>query len=533
MVAAWDPGVVTRHEPTQGGDIPTLARLLDVPVHALESRRPKAHVYHVAVRLAPEDRELSDAEWADVAREVLDAAGIAPKDDPRGCRWIAMRHADDHIHIVATLARQDRRTPSIRRDWPKMQARARELERRLGLVQLGSGDRTASPWPTFGELEKAKRHGRGEPTRITLRRAVREAAAAARDEAGFFAGLERAGLRVRQRVAPDGAVTGYAVALPGDRTAAGRAVWYSGTRLAPDLSLPRIHERWARRAATATSWEQAAAYVRQAAGAVAVDDATAAGDLAALADTITAYAPHAPRMVRDDVREAARTFERAGRAPGARHLEGEARQLLRQSTRFLTEAAHGPTTAAAALLMLAALLAAIVAAQRRHEARQLHAHARAAHQAAGHLRAATEMMRGAATPRRRPGRPGAARTAGRPGLGASTGSGEAVLRAALPELADHVLADAAWPALRQTVAAAERAGYEPVQLLVDVAAQRELGSAESVAQVLTWRVQGRLRHDEAEGGTRQPAAPSSPSRRPAAGPRQPTPPRQPPRGPRR
>ena len=530
MVAAWDPGVVVRCEPSRGGDIPVLARLLDVPVAALESRRPTAHVYHVAVRLAPEDRALSDAEWADVAREILDAAGVAPVDDAAGCRWIAMRHADDHIHIVATLARQDGRTPSIRRDWPKMQARARELERRLGLVQLGSGDRTAAPWPQYAELEKAKRRGRPEPARFTLRTAVREAAAGATDEHDFFTRLERAGLRVQQRVAPDGAVTGYSVALPGDRTAASRAVWFSGSRLAPDLSLPRIRERWtgAAPAGNVATWEQAAEHVHQAAAALALDDTTAAGDLAVLGDTITAYAPHAPRMVREEVAAAARSFERAGRAPGGRALDGEARQLLRQAGRFLDGAARG-SGLAAAVLMLAALLAAVLAAQRHHEARGLHAHARAAGAAAGHLRAATELMRGAATGRGRRAvvRSGAARATGRR---SAAGEGvETVVRAALPELAGQVLSDAAWPALRTAVEAAERAGYEPVQLLAQVAARRELGSAASVAQVLAWRVQGRMRAD-AERGVPQPAQPrrgSTPTH-----PQPPTP-RHPPRLPRR
>lgn len=530
MVAAWDPSVVTRAEPSQGGSIQLLARLLDVPVQALESRRPKQHVYHVPVRLAPEDRRLSDAEWADVAREILDAVGVAPKDDPAGCRWIAMRHADDHIHIVATLARQNGRTPWLQNDWPKMQARARELERRLGLVRLGSGDRTASPWPEFGELEKAKRWGREEPARITLRRAAREAASAATDERDFFARLEAAGLRVKQRVAPDGAVTGYSVALPGDRAASGRAVWYSGTRLAPDLSLPRVRERWdgCGSAGTVASWEAVAEHVRQAAAALSADDATAAGDLAALGDVIAAYAPHAPRIVRDEVVAAARAFERASRAPGPRTLAGEARQLTRQATRFLNEAARG-SGAAAAVLMLAALLAAVLAAQRRHEAQERHAHARAARGTAGHLRAAAEMMRGAATSRG--GRANARSAAGRSAAPSATGGAgaEAAVRSALPMLADQVLADAVWPALRGVMAAAERAGYEPAQLLAEVAAQRELDSADSVAQVLTWRLQGRMRRD-ADTGARQ-LSPTA--QRAANAPQHPVSRRQPPRGPRR
>jgi hypothetical protein len=39
-------------------------------------------------------------------------------------------------------------------------------------------------------------------------------------------------------------VTGYAVTLPGVRAADGNPVWYGGGRLAADLTLPRLRQRW-------------------------------------------------------------------------------------------------------------------------------------------------------------------------------------------------------------------------------------------------------------------------------------------------
>ena len=50
---------------------------------------------------------LSDEEWAQVADGIMDRTGLAPKDDDLGVRWVAIRDAPDHVHIVATLARQD------------------------------------------------------------------------------------------------------------------------------------------------------------------------------------------------------------------------------------------------------------------------------------------------------------------------------------------------------------------------------------------------------------------------------------------
>ena len=62
------------------------------------------------MRAAPGTRLLSDDEWAQIARDVMNRTGLSrygEEDD--GVRWIAVRHGEDHIHIVAMLARQDRR----------------------------------------------------------------------------------------------------------------------------------------------------------------------------------------------------------------------------------------------------------------------------------------------------------------------------------------------------------------------------------------------------------------------------------------
>lgn len=50
--------------------------------------------------------------------------------DEKACRSIAVRHADDHIHIGATLARLDGRHPRVRGDNLAMHTGARS--RRAG-----------------------------------------------------------------------------------------------------------------------------------------------------------------------------------------------------------------------------------------------------------------------------------------------------------------------------------------------------------------------------------------------------------------
>ncbi|MFE5675497.1 hypothetical protein ACFQ7B_05070 [Streptomyces erythrochromogenes] len=93
---------------------------------------------------------------------VLLAAGIAEHGDEHACRWVAVRHADDHIHIAATLARQDGRHPRVRGDIPSMHAAARVFEARWGLAEMSSLDRTARRRPATGEAEKATRRGLAE-----------------------------------------------------------------------------------------------------------------------------------------------------------------------------------------------------------------------------------------------------------------------------------------------------------------------------------------------------------------------------------
>src|SRR5215472_16342815 len=105
------------HRRVGSRDFRRLAGLLNQPLAALAGPGYPRPVWHCSVRAAPEDPMLSDAEWAQVATGVMDRTGLAPAGDDLGVRWVAVRHADDHIHIVATLARQDGTRPRIWNDY--------------------------------------------------------------------------------------------------------------------------------------------------------------------------------------------------------------------------------------------------------------------------------------------------------------------------------------------------------------------------------------------------------------------------------
>lgn len=249
LVAGFGDPAELEPERRPGGspDLRRLAELLAQPMSALNGDNYAKPVWHCSIRAAPEDRLLSDAEWAQVAAAVMDRTGLAPARDDRAVRWVAVRHAPDHIHLVATLARQDRIRPKVWNDFFRVREACQEAERQFGLRPTAPADRTAARRATRAETEQANRRGWAEPPRVTLRREVCTAAAGASTEDEFFARLAQAGVLVRRRhgTINPGEVTGYAVGLPHHTAKDGQAIWYGGGKLAADLTLPKLRTRWA------------------------------------------------------------------------------------------------------------------------------------------------------------------------------------------------------------------------------------------------------------------------------------------------
>lgn len=391
LVAGWDDA--TALEPLEGvgvtADIRPLARLLEQPLHAAV-RLPSKTVWHCSLRAAPEDRTLTDGEWAEIAADVLHRTGLAARGDDRAVRWIAMRHAPDHIHIVATLARQDGKPAQAWNDFYRVREACHAAEERSGLRATAPADSTAPRAADRGETEKAHRQGRREPARATLRRHVRQAAAATHDDESFFAALRDLGVMVRPRHSSRNLnqITGYAVAMPGDHTAAGTPVWYGGGRLAADLTLPRLRRRWATHSRTARqhgqrirpprargegrSWQRDA----QAAAAGAADAIRGGDDGAAhaAADLFTTTARAFDGDRGGLLTDAADVFDRAARPPGGRPLPPTtSADALRTAARAMALASRisgdDDTMTLLALLRQLSALAAAVAELRAAQSR--------------------------------------------------------------------------------------------------------------------------------------------------------------------
>ncbi|WP_030963177.1 relaxase/mobilization nuclease domain-containing protein [Streptomyces sp. NRRL S-378] len=489
IVAAWDMAGAPDPGRDPEASYTLLAKRLDHHVdlrtRELGGKKPPRHVWHCPVRTAPGDRYLTDAEWAEVARRIVHAAGIAPEGDEKACRWIAVRHADDHIHIMATTVRADGRRPRTHHDGQRAQAECRKIEAEFGLRRLKSGDLTAPRTPTGAERAKAERQGQTATARQWLREQAYAVAAAVRNEADYFTVLQSLGIKVKTRLGPEtGDVIGYSLAAPGDTNATGEPVWYGGSKLAPDLSINRLRERLLDQevadrpryaADPADPWRHTTTAIQ---GARTVldsgDDAAAQGHLAAFGDALYNIASATTGPHRAELRAAATAFNRARRS--ATRADHQAATALRKAAKELAYASTEPGGLAIALLFATVHLAR--AAAKWHEQRGHEQQAAAAEEALRHLQAGYQQAAA----------PVLADLTRRAPRAATVRRFEQDVRATLPDHADRILADPAWTALTTTLAHAETAGHSSRRLLTEVGTQRELDSAEHPAEVLNWRI---------------------------------------------
>jgi len=304
IVAAWDEAWQGITHP-DGVQRALLSAEVDAPVKRMpEVAKPAEHVYHVSISNHGQDRNLSDDEWATVARAVADKLGLSGSDTQPGARWFAVHHGAasgdrDHIHFVATLVREDGRGIYLNKDKLALREVAKEMVARFGLAvrtrEPGAGARglsrpelavsqdpvvaaTGGPGQQRAVDMPATTNQGGEPDRTgaagaavepvapvevprrRLERRVRAAATAASTEAQWLARLGELGVAVEARWARGGdRVVGYRVALVDTpRGQAGsKAVWFGGGTLAHDLTLPALRAGWARAGDPATAWRRA------------------------------------------------------------------------------------------------------------------------------------------------------------------------------------------------------------------------------------------------------------------------------------
>jgi hypothetical protein len=256
------PGRLWQSEPGVQRQVPKEARDLGWQVEYPRSRWgtqvPRGHVWHCSLAIRADEGQLSDTQWAEAAHAMITALGFSNAEGKAPCRWVAVRHGpsregNDHIHIAVNLVREDGTKASTWNDYRKAGAVCADLEDRFGLQHVPGRETGRSvPEPTRADREISAARGEPEPLRIRLERKVRACTAAARSEAHFIALARGNGLLIRPRYDPGdhARVIGYAVAERDGRQAySARSgsrgpVWFGGGKLASDLALPRLRERW-------------------------------------------------------------------------------------------------------------------------------------------------------------------------------------------------------------------------------------------------------------------------------------------------
>ncbi|GAA2064447.1 relaxase/mobilization nuclease domain-containing protein [Streptomyces albiaxialis] len=494
IVASWDgfaPDPGPEVSPGHKQRMAQLTQALDLRVKQAGDRAPEGHVWHCSVRAAPEDRTLADADWATIAHRIVHATGIAPEGDQDGCRWIAVRHADDHIHIVATKMRGDLRPPRNWNDYHRAMTELTQIEEDFGLTQVPRGPEAAvgtpaAKRPTRAEQEKAKRLGHDKTARERLRHTVRTALSHAQNLDEFFNLLADTGLQVETRALPSGDLNGYKVALPDDATG-GKLIWYSGSSLATDLSLPSITKRLAATDPAAPEpsptgqrrqnpWHQATAAAEHIPHHLDhADDTLAQDHLTVFGEVLYALPAHASTShLRTELHRAAAAFEHAAHTCARTGYEHA--RALRGALKAMR---YQPADGTGLAMLLDAAILVVLAAQRRSALRHHNHQVAAARQTLIHLQAAYDQTAPTTL---------AALTRHRPPITAVHKYARHI-HEVLPTYAEQILAEDAWPALTAALAAAEHAGHDPAAVLHHAAHKRPLNDAKSASEVLVWRIQ--------------------------------------------
>jgi hypothetical protein len=225
----------------------SIAHQLDQAKNVLGVDVKGGHVWHCSLSLRAEEGDLTDQRWAEIANDFMDEMGFTEASGKAPVSWVAIRHGhskagNDHIHIAASMVREDGTKWSSHLDYKRAQEAARALEKKHGLEQLSPVYAMRGLRP--GEREAAERRGVEEPERRSLARKVRACATAAQDEAEFVRRFRRMGALIKPRYAAgrDDVVVGYSVAERPPK--GGRPVWFGGGHLAKDLTLPRLRGAW-------------------------------------------------------------------------------------------------------------------------------------------------------------------------------------------------------------------------------------------------------------------------------------------------
>ena len=212
------------------------ASAMDDHVSRMQPKLTKP-IIRTSLRLAPEDRSLTDKEWRSIAEQYVQKMGY--ENSP----WEAVRHADDHIHLTMSRVRWDGTVVDQWQDKNRAQRAVRGIERDHRLIDASRRYNRDVPQLSRNDVERAQRatelSGRSvDPEKRQLRDRVSAAEkASGGTRAGFEHELTEQGVLFRANVSgpternPHGKMNGYSYRLPGHTDAEGQPVWFKASKL--------------------------------------------------------------------------------------------------------------------------------------------------------------------------------------------------------------------------------------------------------------------------------------------------------------
>jgi hypothetical protein len=231
-----DPRVIASEHVTQINPRSWRDWATDMAFYA--ARRPDIGkpAWHCSLRTAPGDPILDDTRWAAIATQHIAAMGLA--DHP----WVAVRHGDDHIHLVACRISPTGAVWRDSHDYARSRQSCRRIERDHHLTTLGQDHRAGRlASTTAGERARAQRRG-VDPERARLRDAMHAARieAAGTGVTGWERQLAARGVLFQAKTTTDGTIIGYRVSLPGWTDPTGAQIWLKASQVDRNLSWTRI-----------------------------------------------------------------------------------------------------------------------------------------------------------------------------------------------------------------------------------------------------------------------------------------------------
>ncbi|MDQ2831039.1 MAG: relaxase/mobilization nuclease domain-containing protein, partial [Chloroflexota bacterium] len=196
-------------------------------------------VYHCSLRL-PAGERLTEEHWAAFSRDYLGRMGFT--DTP----YVVVRHAEDHVHIIASRVRCDGTTVSNHDDRPRSNRVVHELERAYGLshaidperMRQDRDDGAGRPRVTRDEIGVAERTGEVPPKLLLAARIDEAITRSGGTREGFDRALAGVGVVAHWNIASTGRVSGASFELADYQGAMQPIV--KGSQIGKDYSWMRL-----------------------------------------------------------------------------------------------------------------------------------------------------------------------------------------------------------------------------------------------------------------------------------------------------